>query len=76
MDIKNPKSGGSELYSWQICKRLVNDGNKVDYMTSLSKGLTIRETIDGINITRMGNDLTIYPKIFFLFYKILKTMIL
>lgn len=65
MDIKNSKSGGSELYSWEICKRLVKEGSNVDYITSISKDLPIKESMDGINITRLGGVLTIYPKIFF-----------
>lgn len=65
MDIKNSKSGGSELYSWQLCKRLVIEGNSVDYMTSTSKDLPIKETVDGINVTRCGGVFAVYPKIFF-----------
>lgn len=65
MDIKNPRAGGAELYSWEICKRLVNDGNVVEFLTSTATELVNNEKMDEINITRIGNDFTLYPKAFF-----------
>lgn len=65
LDIKNPNAGGAELYSWEICKRFVKEGNSVEFVTSISKGLPIIETVDEIEITRIGNDFTLYPRAFF-----------
>lgn len=65
MDIKNRNAGGAELYSWEICKRLVKDGNTVEFLTSKSKDSLIRETVDWIHIVRIGNNFTLYPKTFF-----------
>ena len=65
MDIKNRNAGGAELYSWEICKRLVKDGNAVEFVTSKSKDSPVKENVDGINVIRTGNDFTLYPKTFF-----------
>ena len=46
-------------------KRLVNDGNKVEFVTAGARALANEENVDGINIIRMGNNFTIYPKAFF-----------
>lgn len=54
-DIKNPKSGGAEILTQEIAKRLVKWGNKVDIFSSaFSKGKT-NESIDGVSIIRRGH---------------------
>lgn len=65
MDIKNPVAGGAELYSWEICKRFVEEGYTVEFITSKGGGLLDSEKVDNIDIVRMGNFFTIYPNAFF-----------
>lgn len=65
MDIKNPKMGGGEIYSWELCKRLVRDGNSVMFLTSGYRSAKKEEEIDGVHIYRSGNILTLFIRGFF-----------
>jgi glycosyltransferase involved in cell wall biosynthesis len=65
MDIKNPAAGGAELYSWEICKRFIEEGNTVEFITSKGGSLIDNEKVDNIDIVRIGNIFTMYSKAFF-----------
>ena len=65
MDIKHPNSGGSEIYSWEICKRLIKDGHSVTYITSRFGTGINEEQFEGVRIIRIGNWITLYPRAFF-----------
>jgi len=65
MDIQNPNSGGSELYSFELAKRLYQDGYEVTYLTSFFKGSKPTEKLNGVRVIRMGNMISLYPKAFF-----------
>lgn len=64
-DPLNPNSGGSELYAFEIAKRLALDGFLVTYLTSSFKGSLHKEILYNVHIVRMGNSLTLYPRAFF-----------
>lgn len=53
-DIKNPKSGGAEVLTHEIAKRLIEKGHEVIYFTSYFKGAKKKEIIDGVKIIRDG----------------------
>lgn len=61
-DIRNPKSGGAEIFTHQIAKRWVSWGNEVTIVASNFQGGKRYETIDGINIIRLGNIFTVFQK--------------
>jgi len=65
MDILNPNSGGSELYTFELVKRLSQDGYEVIYLTSSFKGSKPNEELNGVSIIRMGNIVSLYPRAFF-----------
>ena len=65
MDILNPNSGGSELYAFELAKRLSRDGYEVTYLTSSFKGSKPNEELNGVRIIRMGSIVTLYLKSFF-----------
>jgi len=54
-DIKNPLSGGAEIFTHELLKRLVKKGFKVTLFCSFFKRAKEREKIDGINIIRQGH---------------------
>lgn len=62
MDITHPLSGGAEVVTHEIAKRLVQEGHFVNLFTSQFKGGKTEETVDGINIYRAGNKYTVYWK--------------
>jgi len=65
MDILNPNSGGSELYAFELAKRLSRDGYDATYLTSSFKGSKPNEELNGVRIIRIGSIVTLYIKSFF-----------
>lgn len=59
-DIKNPASGGAEIYTHEIAKRLALKGHQIHLITAAFPGCEKREIIDGIKIIRAGNKYTVY----------------
>ena len=51
-DIKNPKSGGAEVYTHEIAKRWVKLGNEVSLVSAGFPGSKPQEQIDGVKIFR------------------------
>jgi len=63
-DVKNPASGGAEILTHEIAKRLVKKGHKVTLFTSSFKGAKENEVIDGVQIIRKGGKYTVYLQAF------------
>ena len=53
-DIKNPISGGAEVFTHEIFKRIAKKGNEVTLFTSEFPNCEKEEIIDGIKIIRAG----------------------
>jgi glycosyltransferase involved in cell wall biosynthesis len=60
-DISNPQSGGAELVMHELSKRLIKDGHSVTILTVSYPGSLERETIDGIDIIRVGKSRYLHP---------------
>jgi glycosyltransferase involved in cell wall biosynthesis len=63
-DIKNPEAGGAEVFTHEVCKRLVKQ-NAVDSVTLFSasyEGALPEETLDGVGIARRGNKYSVYSE--------------
>ena len=63
-DIKNPEAGGAEVFTHEICKRLIAQ-KKIDSITlftSTFEGALAEETIDGLRIVRRCHKNTMYRK--------------
>ena len=58
--IKNPESGGAEVFTHQIAKRWVRTNHKVTLVVSNFKRAHKKEIIDGVEIVRVGNKYTYY----------------
>jgi len=56
-DPKHPLSGGAEQVMHEHMKGWVKAGNRVTFRSSMFPGAKKEETIDGITITRSGNQL-------------------
>ena len=59
-DPKNPKSGGAEIVTLEHAKAWIKSGNTVTWFTSKFSGAKNEEKIDGVNIVRRGNFITVY----------------
>ena len=70
-DTKNPKSGGAEIVTLEHAKAWVKKGHSVTWFTSRFSGARKEEKIDGVNIVRRGNFITVYllAPFFYLFSK-------
>lgn len=54
-DIKNPFSGGAEILTHELSKRLILKGHSVTIFSSYFQGAKKEEIIDGVKIIRDGN---------------------
>lgn len=54
-DIKNPLSGGAEILTQELSKRLVKRGHSVTQLSSSFEGSEREEILDGVKIIREGN---------------------
>lgn len=58
-DIKNPLSGGAEIYTHEIFKRLT-DKYDVTHFSSAFRACVREQTIDNIRYVRRGTELTVH----------------
>ncbi|MBI5123658.1 glycosyltransferase family 4 protein [Candidatus Roizmanbacteria bacterium] len=59
-DPKNPKSGGAEIVTMEHAKAWVKSGYQVTWFTSHFPRAPAEETIEGVEIVRKGNQLTVF----------------
>ena len=61
-DIKNPEAGGAEVFTHEVCKRLVghNGVESITLFTASYKGGLAEEKLDGIRIIRRGSKYSVY----------------
>jgi glycosyltransferase involved in cell wall biosynthesis len=71
-DIKHPRAGGAEVRLHKIYERFVQAGHGVTLLSSSFKGAKSREIVNGIDVRRMGSDLTHVFKVWRYGKKILK----
>lgn len=59
-DIKNPASGGAEIYTHEVAKRLVQRGHRITLFCASFPGAKSEEMIDGVKIIRKGRQWTVH----------------
>jgi glycosyltransferase involved in cell wall biosynthesis len=59
-DPKNPKSGGAEIVTINHAKAWVKAGHRVTWLTSSFRSSKKKEKIEGVNIIRRGNSISVY----------------
>jgi glycosyltransferase involved in cell wall biosynthesis len=60
-DPRHPYSGGAETHVYEIMSRLVARGHAVTHLASSFPGCAPRETIDGVEVRRLGGLPRYYP---------------
>ena len=70
-DPLNPRSGGAERTIFEVALRLIDWGNEVTLVTAGFKGSKPRQDVNGINVIRLGNSITLHllSLLFLLFYR-------
>lgn len=58
-DLKHPRKGGAEVLTHGIFARLVERGHRVTWFSSDFRGAAPREMVDGIEVVRGGNAVTV-----------------
>jgi glycosyltransferase involved in cell wall biosynthesis len=53
-DYTHPEAGGAEVILRELSRRLVADGHEVTFLTVQHKGSARRDTLDGIEVIRVG----------------------
>ena len=59
-DIRHPIAGGAETVSYELMLHLVKAGHKVRLVTAAYPNTTPTDTIDGIEVIRVGGQYTVY----------------
>jgi glycosyltransferase involved in cell wall biosynthesis len=62
-DPRHPKAGGAELHVHEIFRRLAAQGVQVTQLSSGFAGGARRETLDGVELQRLGNLGIYYPRV-------------
>lgn len=60
-DMRHPQAGGAEVHFVEIFRRLVERGDRVTLIASGWPEAPARETIDGIDVVRVGARVSYYP---------------
>lgn len=69
---KHPEAGGAEKATYEIARRWVQQGHKVQLISGGFIGGSKYDNIDGISITRLGGKYSVYVKSIFYYYRRLK----
>ncbi len=56
----NPLAGGAEAVTFEIAKRLVRRGDKVEWFSAGFPGAAIEQTLDGVHIVRAGRQWSVH----------------
>ncbi len=61
-DRMHPSAGGAEVVNEELAKRLVDDGHKVKFIVGGYKDCKPNQVINGYQIIRLGNRVSVYYK--------------
>lgn len=71
-DIKHPRAGGAEVVTHELAKKLIERGHKITLFCAYFRGAKKKEIIDGIEVIRKGNPVTVYLFAYFWYRKMIK----
>jgi glycosyltransferase involved in cell wall biosynthesis len=57
---RNPRAGGAESLTYEIARRLVQQGDDVEWFAASFPGALSKETLDGVRIVRAGRQWTVH----------------
>ncbi len=59
-DPSHPRAGGAETFTFEVARRLVAQGDSVDWFSAAFPGAPAEEDLDGIRILRKGSQRTVH----------------
>ncbi len=62
-DPRHPAAGGAEVFLFEQARRWVKSGCCVEWLTAGFRGGRSHDAIDGVNVRRVGNALTVYAAV-------------
>jgi glycosyltransferase involved in cell wall biosynthesis len=62
-DLHHPQAGGAEVHCFEVFRRLAEGGDRVVLLSAGFPGAREEETIDGIEVRRVGERLGYYAKL-------------
>ena len=62
-DLRHPQAGGAEVHCFEIFRRLAAAGDQVTLLASGFPGAPPEETVDGVQVRRLGNRFTYYARL-------------
>lgn len=62
-DIRNPDSGGAEVYVHELARRWAAKGHRVTLLTSQYERAEDDEVLDGVRVVRQGSPLSVYRRV-------------
>jgi glycosyltransferase involved in cell wall biosynthesis len=68
-DPKHPQAGGAETYLFEQAKRWVRWGHQVEWLSGGFTGGAPRDRIESIPIRRVGNAMTVYASVPFVYLR-------
>lgn len=68
-DTNHPQAGGAEVVSFNLMKRLVKNGYRVRLITAHYDGANDKDTVEGVEIYRVGGRFSVYLKAYGLYKK-------
>jgi glycosyltransferase involved in cell wall biosynthesis len=69
---KNPRAGGAEFLTHEVAKRLVADGNEVEWFSATFPGADREESLDGVRIVRSGRQWSVHLRAFARYFRRLR----
>jgi glycosyltransferase involved in cell wall biosynthesis len=67
-DHQHPEAGGAEVLLRELSQRLVHDGHDVTWLTCGYEGAAPHETIEAVNVIRVGKSRYTHPFVAFAYY--------
>lgn len=61
-DLRHPEAGGAEIRFYEIARRLIEKGHRVTLICERPRGLSNKELLEGIEIIRVGNKVSVHIK--------------
>ena len=68
-DLKNPRSGGAEVVTEEVIKRLVQRGHTITLFSTMFPGALETEITNGYTIIRRGREITVHVWAMFFWFK-------
>jgi glycosyltransferase involved in cell wall biosynthesis len=71
-DVSNPCNGGGDIYINELARGCAKKGHEVTFISSSFPGAKTKETVDNINVIRLGSNFTMFFEVFTFYFRFLR----